>query len=74
MTASIGHSIALNCIDCHMPLKASKSISELLPGATSPTAALIRSHLIKIYPLETRLYNQSGYKPITESNDPCEIF
>ena len=62
MTASLGSSISLNCIDCHMPLKASKSISELLPGATSPTAALIRSHLIKIYPLETKRYKSNPVK------------
>ena len=50
MTESIGSSIAQNCIDCHMPLKPSGSITELLPGDKTPTAALIRSHLIKIYP------------------------
>jgi len=50
MTESIGSSIAQNCIDCHMPLKPSRSITELLPGDKTPTAALIRSHLIKIYP------------------------
>jgi hypothetical protein len=49
MTASIGPSISLNCIDCHMPLKPSRSITELLPGDRKPTAAMIRSHLIKIY-------------------------
>jgi Cytochrome c554 and c-prime len=50
MTASIGPSISLNCVDCHMPLKPSRSITELLPGDKTPTAAMIRSHLIKIYP------------------------
>lgn len=49
LTASIGPSISLNCIDCHMPKKASHTITELLPGDKNPTAALIRSHLIKIY-------------------------
>jgi hypothetical protein len=49
LTASIGPSITKNCIDCHMPLKASKSITELLPGDTTPTAALIRSHFIAVY-------------------------
>ena len=53
LTDSIGPSIAGNCIDCHMPLKASHSITELLSGDKSPTAALIRSHLIKIYPEAT---------------------
>jgi hypothetical protein len=45
--------IGSNCIDCHMPLQASKSITELLPGDKTPTAALIRSHFISIYKGET---------------------
>ncbi len=49
LTASIGPSISLNCIDCHMPKKASRTITELLPGDKNPTAAMIRSHLIKVY-------------------------
>jgi hypothetical protein len=50
MTGSIGPAITSNCIDCHMPLQASRSITLLLPGNTTPTAALIRSHRIAIYP------------------------
>ncbi len=50
MTATIGPAITKNCIDCHMPLKASVSITELLPGDKLPTAAMIRSHYIAIYP------------------------
>lgn len=50
LTAAIGPSISGNCIDCHMPLKASVSITELLPGDRQPTAAMIRSHYIAIYP------------------------
>ncbi|MEJ7587876.1 MAG: cytochrome c3 family protein [Ferruginibacter sp.] len=42
-----------NCIDCHMPLKPSRAIAVFLPGGTAPTAAMIRSHLISIYPDET---------------------
>jgi hypothetical protein len=49
LTKTIGRSISANCIDCHMPLRPSQSITELLPGQNTPTAALIRSHLIKIY-------------------------
>jgi nitrate/TMAO reductase-like tetraheme cytochrome c subunit len=45
--------LARNCIDCHMPLQASRSITELLPGDKTPTAALIRSHYISIYPPAT---------------------
>jgi hypothetical protein len=33
-----------------MPLRPSQSITELLPGHNTATAAMIRSHLIKIYP------------------------
>lgn len=54
MTAEIGSSIKENCIDCHMPLRPSKTITELLPGKARPTAALIRSHDIAIYPEETK--------------------
>jgi hypothetical protein len=50
LTKTIGPSISANCIDCHMPLRPSQSITELLPGHNTATAAMIRSHLIKIYP------------------------
>jgi hypothetical protein len=60
MTEAIGPSIKLNCIDCHMPLKPSKLITELLPGDTKPTAARIRSHLIAIYQNETTRYKSGG--------------
>jgi len=43
-----------NCVDCHMPLKSSRAIAVFLPGGTVPIAAMIRSHLIKIYPEETK--------------------
>ena len=60
LTKTMGSAISQNCIDCHMPAKASKSITELLPGDSRPTAALIRSHYIAIYPEETRLFKSSG--------------
>jgi Cytochrome c554 and c-prime len=50
LLTTVGEGIKANCIDCHMPLKPSQSITELLPGHNTPTAALIRSHLISIYP------------------------
>lgn len=53
MTATLGPEINNNCIDCHMPLKASRIIAVFLPGENAPTAAMIRSHLISIYPEET---------------------
>jgi hypothetical protein len=62
LTKTMGSAISQNCIDCHMPAKASKSITELLPGETRPTAALIRSHYIAIYPEETRLFKTASKK------------
>ena len=47
-------SITTNCIDCHMPRQPSMSIAVLLPGAIVPTAALIHTHFIKVYPEETK--------------------
>ncbi len=54
MEKTLGPSITSNCIDCHMPVKASKAIAVSLPGKSSPTAALIRSHFISIYMDETK--------------------
>jgi hypothetical protein len=63
MSASLGAAINQNCIDCHMPVKPSESITELLPGDTKPTAALIRSHLIAIYPDELIKYKNKLNRP-----------
>ncbi|MBS1597217.1 MAG: hypothetical protein JST75_03255 [Bacteroidetes bacterium] len=54
MTATIGNAIKQDCINCHMPLKSSNSITELIAGQKNPTAAMIRSHFIAIYPDETK--------------------
>ncbi|MEO7768813.1 MAG: multiheme c-type cytochrome [Ferruginibacter sp.] len=54
MTSTIGPAIKSNCIDCHMPLKPSRAIAVFLPGATAPTAAMIRSHYVSIYPEQTK--------------------
>jgi nitrate/TMAO reductase-like tetraheme cytochrome c subunit len=56
MSASLGSAITANCIDCHMPAKPSHAIAVYLPGANEPTAALIRSHFISIYPEETKKF------------------
>ena len=54
LTTSLGATIiGKNCIDCHMPLFASKIISMSLPGDTAVKAATVRSHYISIYPEET---------------------
>lgn len=63
MSVTMGPAINQNCIDCHMPLKPSRIITELLPGDTKPTAALVRSHLIAIYPDETTKYKSRLHKP-----------
>jgi hypothetical protein len=62
ITSRIGASIALNCIDCHMPEQPSRAIAVLLQGATSPTPALMRSHYIKIYNDETNKLLPSFFK------------
>jgi nitrate/TMAO reductase-like tetraheme cytochrome c subunit len=49
-------SIRSNCIDCHMPRQPSMSIALLLPGQQVPTAALIHTHFIKVYPDETKKF------------------
>lgn len=54
INAVIGPAINQNCIDCHMPKQASISIAVLLQGSTVPTPVLMRTHLIKIYPDQTK--------------------
>lgn len=43
-----------NCVDCHMPVKSSKAIVFLEQGSNKPATASMRSHLIKVYPDETK--------------------
>lgn len=45
--------IAANCIDCHMPKKASSVITLLTQQKTAAKADSIRTHFIKIYKEET---------------------
>ena len=54
MTASIGAEINKNCTNCHMPKMKSMAIAVLLQGNNMPTSALIHTHLIKVYPEETK--------------------
>ena len=54
MTSVIGPAISQNCIDCHMPKQPSHAVAVYLQGADVPTPALMRTHLIKIYPDETK--------------------
>lgn len=53
LTDTIGTAITQNCIDCHMPKQASRSIAVYLQGAQQPTPVFMRTHWIKIYPEET---------------------
>lgn len=46
--------LAKNCIDCHMPALPSVNITLLTNGESSPTSDSIRTHLIRVYPEETR--------------------
>ncbi len=45
-----------NCIDCHMPLQTSRSISFLLQDKTEPVNATMRTHYITIYNDETKKF------------------
>ena len=54
LSATMGSVINKNCIDCHMPLKASRAIAVQLQQNAVPVAALIRSHFISIYPDEAK--------------------
>ena len=56
LTKKMGTVINNNCIDCHMPKVPSKFVTELLPGQVEPTAAVIRSHYIKVYLEETKKF------------------
>jgi hypothetical protein len=43
-----------NCIDCHMPARASARITMLTQTQKDPIADLVRSHYITVYPEETK--------------------
>ena len=43
-----------NCIDCHMPVRASVRITMLTQTQKDPIADLVRSHYITVYPEETK--------------------
>jgi nitrate/TMAO reductase-like tetraheme cytochrome c subunit len=61
-------SITSNCIDCHMPKQPSMSVALLLAGNELPTAALIHTHLVKVYPEETKEFINHRNK----SNHPAK--
>jgi len=41
-----------NCVNCHMPVGASKNLKLLISQNTIPSPEMVRSHLIAIYPIE----------------------
>ncbi len=45
-----------NCIDCHMPLQESTSISFLLKKNAPPVSAVMRTHFITVYNDETKKF------------------
>ena len=47
-----------NCVTCHMPVSASRSIVLYTSGMESPKAALFRTHYISVYPDVTRQFLQ----------------
>ncbi len=49
-----GENIQQNCIDCHMPVKASGIVNLMVPGQKRLAPLLVRTHLIAIYPTTTR--------------------
>ena len=55
MTASLGAEINKNCIKCHMPEQPSMAIAVMLQGSEISTPALMHTHLIKVYPDETKV-------------------
>lgn len=53
MTGRSVANIKSNCIDCHMPARASKLITLLTNGKQAPIPDMIRTHLIAVYKNET---------------------
>lgn len=56
MAPSLGAGIVKNCIDCHMPQKPSKMLTIQLENESNNTPSTLRSHIIAVYPSETKKY------------------
>jgi hypothetical protein len=52
LNAQLGSVIAQNCIDCHMPVEASKTLT-VQESTNDKKPAMLRSHYISIYPKES---------------------
>ena len=46
-----GEDIRTNCIDCHMPVKASGLVNLMVPGRKQLAPLLVRTHRIAVYPM-----------------------
>jgi hypothetical protein len=51
-----------NCIDCHMPARASGAITLMMQQQHDPVADLVRNHLIAIYPDAAKRRWENGAK------------
>jgi hypothetical protein len=56
ITGISNNNLIKNCIDCHMPLQTSRSISFLLQGREQPVNATMRTHYITVYKDETKKF------------------
>jgi hypothetical protein len=56
MADTLGSLITKNCIDCHMPKQPSMAIAVLLQGKDVPSAAMMRTHFITVYPDEIKKF------------------
>jgi len=44
-----GFSMTENCVNCHMPVKASKNLTMFIQSSSNPAPEYVRSHLIAVY-------------------------
>lgn len=49
-----GFSMVNNCVNCHMPVKASKNLTMFIQSSSTPAPEYVRSHLIAVYPNESK--------------------
>lgn len=54
LSAKLGNVLSENCIDCHMPVRASKKITFRAAGNNKKSFEMARTHFISIYPTEAK--------------------
>ena len=59
---NVDNAVQNNCIDCHMPLKASKAITMLTNQKKSAVPDQIRTHLVAVYDKESKTFLDSLIK------------